>query len=99
GTGDMILAYTDGATEAGVADGNLLGSQGLLDLVQQLDPTRPERLLQSLIISLRDLNTAPFDDDVSLLLACADGSQATWWNTLLAPFRLLGKVADRSRFR
>jgi len=99
GVGDMILAYTDGVTEARAADGNLLDSKGLLNLVQQLDATRPDRLLQCLITTIRDATTAPIDDDLSLLLACADGSRASWWNTVLAPFRLLGIVVDKTRFR
>jgi sigma-B regulation protein RsbU (phosphoserine phosphatase) len=99
GVGDMILAYTDGATEARVADGNLLETQGLLNLVQQLDAARPDRLLKSLITSLRDVATAPIDDDLSLLLARADGSRVSWWNNMAAPFRLFGKVVDKSRFR
>ena len=99
GTGDMILAYTDGVTEAQVTDGKLLETQGLLNLVQTLDATKPDRLLQSLLTSLRDQATAPIGDDLSLLLACADGSRASWWNTMLAPFRLLRQAADKTRWR
>ncbi len=97
--GDMILAYTDGLTETRVADGKLLETQGLLNLIQTLDATRPDRLLQSLLTKLRDQATEPIGDDLSLLLACADGSRASWWNTLLAPFRLLKQAADKTRLR
>jgi serine phosphatase RsbU (regulator of sigma subunit) len=95
--GDMMLAYTDGVTEARVSEGQLLGAQGLLNLVQKLDVTQTDRLLQSLLTALRDQATAPFDDDLSLLLACADGSRVGWWNTILAPLRLLRQVTDKSR--
>lgn len=97
--GDMVLAYTDGVTEARVAGGQLLETQGLLSLVQTLDAKRPDRLLQSLLTSLRDQAAEPIGDDLSLLLACADGSRASWWNTLLAPIRLLRRAADMTRYR
>lgn len=97
--GDMILAYTDGLTETRVTDGKLLDTQGLLNLIQTLDATRPDRLLQSLLTALRDQATEPIGDDLSLLLAYADGSRASWWNTLLAPFRLLQQATDKTRFR
>ncbi len=99
GTGDMILTYTDGVTEARVAEGKLLETQGLLNLVQTLDVTHPDRLLQSLLTALRDQATEPIGDDLSLLLACADGSRASWWSTITAPFRLLRQAADKTRFR
>lgn len=100
GNGDMILAYTDGVTEARVGgDGQLLKTQGLLNLVQKLDAKRPDRLLQSLISALRQQVTEPIGDDLSILLAFADGSKATFWNTILAPFRLLQRVRDKTRLR
>jgi serine phosphatase RsbU (regulator of sigma subunit) len=95
----MILAYTDGLTETRVTDGKLLETQGLLNLVQMLDATRPDQLLQSLLTVLRDQATEPIGDDLSLLLVCADGSRASWWNTLLAPFRLLKQATDKTRLR
>ena len=98
-TGDMLLTYTDGVTETWVADGKLLDTQGLLNLVQTLDATRPDQLLQSLLTALRDQATAPIGDDLSLLLACVNGSRASWWNTMLAPFRLLRQAANKTRFR
>ena len=97
--GDMILAYTDGLTETRVTDGKLMETQGLLNLVQTLDATRPDRLLQSLLTALRDQATEPIGDDLSLLLACADGSRTSCWNTLMAPFRLLKQATDKTRWR
>ncbi len=97
--GDMILAYTDGLTETRVTDGKLLETQALLNLVQTLDATRPDQLLQSLLTVVHDQATEPIGDDLSLLLARADGSRASWWNTLLAPFRLLKQPTDRTRLR
>jgi sigma-B regulation protein RsbU (phosphoserine phosphatase) len=98
-TGDMILSYTDGLTEARVANDQLLETRGLLDLVRKLDATCPDRLLQGLLASLRERLTAPLEDDLSLLLARADASRVSWRDNLLAPFRLLRQVRDKTRFR
>lgn len=97
--GDMILAYTDGLTETRVADGKLLETQGLLNLIQTLDATRPDQLLKGLLTALRAQASEAIDDDLSLLLARADGSQASWWDTLLAPIRLLRAATNTTRLR
>ncbi|MFN0054782.1 MAG: PP2C family protein-serine/threonine phosphatase [Planctomycetales bacterium] len=98
-TGDMLLAYTDGLTEARVEDHQLLDPSGLLGLVRTLDATRPDLLLQSLLRSLKERLTAPLGDDLSLLLARADASRVSWRDNLLAPFRLLRRVRDKTRLR
>jgi len=98
-TGDMILAFTDGLTETSVADGQLLGTDGLLTLVQSLDPARPEHLLSSLLVALRELATAPPGDDLTVILTRANGSGVSLRNNLLAPFRLFGGSRDKTRFR
>ncbi len=99
GNGDMILAYTDGLTETRVADDKLLETGGLLSLVQTLDVSRPEQLLRSLLAGVHAMATEPMNDDVSLLLASADGSGASWWDTLLSPLRLFRQASDRTRLR
>lgn len=99
GPGDMILAYSDGLTEARIANGNLLTTPGLLNLVQSLEPSEPNRLLPSLLASLRDQGTYTLGDDLTVLLARADGSHVSLRDNLLAPFRLLRGSRDSTRFR
>lgn len=98
-TGDMILAYTDGLTETSVANNQLLGTLGLLTLVRSLDPAKPEHFLSSLLAALRAQATAPPGDDLTVILARADGSGVSLRNNLLAPFRLLGGSRDKTSFR
>ena len=97
--GDMLLAYTDGVTEMRIANGQLLETQGLLKLVQALDATRHEVLLKSLLAALQEQATAPVDDDLSLLLARADGSRPSLWDSVRAPFRFLRPVRDKTHLR
>lgn len=99
GLGDMILVYTDGVTEARVANGQLLTTGGLLKLVQSLDLSDPSCLLPSLLASLRDHATAPVGDDVTVLLARADESGVSLRDNLLSPFRLLFHARDATHFR
>ncbi len=96
---DMILAYTDGLTETRVANDQLLNTEGLLSLINSLDAAQPDRLLSSLLGALREQATAPVGDDLTLLLARADRSGVSWQNNLLAPFRLLRRTRDATRFR
>lgn len=97
--GDMILTYTDGLTETRIANDQLLNTEGLLRLVNSLDATQPDRLLTSLLGALREQTTTPVGDDLTLLLARADRSGVSWQNNLLAPFRLLRRTRDATRFR
>jgi sigma-B regulation protein RsbU (phosphoserine phosphatase) len=97
--GDMVLVYTDGVTEAHVANGQMLSTTGLLKLVQSLDTTDPSRLLPLLLARIGDQVTSPIGDDLTVLLARADGSGVSLRNNLLAPFRLLGSASDASSFR
>ncbi|QDU92401.1 PP2C family protein-serine/threonine phosphatase [Lignipirellula cremea] len=96
--GDMVLAYTDGLTETRVANDQLLGTAGLLKLVESLK-VAPERLLFTLLSALREQSAATVGDDLTLLLARANGSRVPLRNNLLAPFRLLRRARDATRFR
>lgn len=98
-TGDMFLLYTDGLTEARLADGQLLSEAGLINLVNSLDTTHPEHFLSSLLDKLRTQLKATISDDLTLLLARANSSHVSLRNNLLAPFRLLRGSRDKTRFR
>lgn len=74
--GDLVLFYTDSLLEARRAGGEQLGEQGLLRLVESLDPSRPERLIRDLLSAVaawRGDQQSPdalpeFDDDVTAVL-------------------------------
>lgn len=97
--GDMLFCYSDALSESNGADGVQLGTNGLLSLVRQLDLSAPHRfldLLQQAIKALHPNNLV--DDDVTMMLIQATGTGTPMRETLLAPFRLLGSVKDRTRF-
>ena len=74
--GDLVLAYTDGLTEARGPDGNMLRETGLLDLVRDMDVTQPMEFIPGLRRALqRFAHESPIEDDLSLLLLSPNGGQ------------------------
>ncbi len=97
--GDMMLAYTDGVTELRLANDQLLNTSGLRSLAQSLANIDPASFLSTLVAVLCESASAPIDDDFTLILLRADGTSATFRNNLLAPFRLLRRGRDKTKFR
>jgi serine phosphatase RsbU (regulator of sigma subunit) len=78
-TGDLVLLYTDALIEARSADGDMLGEQGLLDLVRSIDfdPERPDTLIDCVLGHVgAHQDNRPFDDDVTMVLLRQNGSSA-----------------------
>jgi sigma-B regulation protein RsbU (phosphoserine phosphatase) len=72
--GDLVLCYTDGLTESRDADGRLLGTRGLLEIVRKLDVSRPEIFISSLMKAIAALNETNLrGDDVTALLFRPNG--------------------------
>jgi serine phosphatase RsbU (regulator of sigma subunit) len=68
--GDILLFYTDALTEARNAQGDLIGENGLLEIVQGLSLDDPRELGMALLTALdRYRNGAPPDDDITLIVA------------------------------
>lgn len=66
---DLVLLYTDSLIEAVGPHGRRLGEHGLLDLVNTLDPRRPERLNKAILRAVaRFRGGAPAQDDETLLV-------------------------------
>lgn len=92
-TGDFVLSYSDALFEARDGDGKLLHADGLLRLVNEADATQPERIVPNLLDRIRDLNPENLTgDDVTVMLAKANGGGTTLKDNLLAPIRLIGRM-------
>jgi serine phosphatase RsbU (regulator of sigma subunit) len=71
---DLVLMYTDSLTEAKNADGELLGEQGLLRLVEGLATGGPERLCRHLLQRIEDWRGGrPAEDDLTLMVLHHNG--------------------------
>jgi serine phosphatase RsbU (regulator of sigma subunit) len=74
--GDLLLLYTDGATEARDPAGELLYEEGLADLLAAVEATDAEQVLTDLLSALSAYTGAPddpasvfrTDDDTALLV-------------------------------
>ncbi len=94
--GDLILAYTDAVNEARTVDGRMLGEEGLVSMLQELDARTPDALIPTILERLDHFrNHAPADDDVTLLLMRHNGTavQAPLLRRLAASVRFLGAIA------
>jgi serine phosphatase RsbU (regulator of sigma subunit) len=66
--GDSVVFYTDALTESVDPAGRLLGEEGLIGLVQDLDPGEPRAFGQALLEAVeRHRAGRPANDDVTLL--------------------------------
>jgi serine phosphatase RsbU (regulator of sigma subunit) len=96
--GDLVLCYTDAFSEARGADGRILGLEGLRSIVSSIRFTSAERFLTHVVESLQGLSPGNLEqDDATILMFRANGVRPSLRDNLLAPFRLMGGVADRSR--
>jgi sigma-B regulation protein RsbU (phosphoserine phosphatase) len=68
--GDILLLYTDGITEAADLQGALWGEDNLADIIRQNADSSAERLIQKIVMALKDhTNGSPLDDDVTLVIS------------------------------
>jgi sigma-B regulation protein RsbU (phosphoserine phosphatase) len=95
--GDRVLCYTDAFIEARAANGDLLGTEGLLKIVASLGEVEIHAFVSSLIDAICALHPQNLSqDDATLVLFCANGTQTLLRDDLLAPFRLLREPTDAS---
>jgi serine phosphatase RsbU (regulator of sigma subunit) len=95
--GDMMLCASDAFSESCNADGKLLGTDGLLQLIEELDASRPADFIAQLVDQVGALHDGNLSqDDATLILFRANGSTPSVKDNLLAPFRLLSPVRDNT---
>ena len=83
---DMVLTYTDSLSEAIGADGRMLGTQGVCDLVNTLSSTSPDLLIPGMLDEIRQLNADSLTaDETTVMLLRANGSGVSFVENLKAP--------------
>lgn len=96
-TGDMVLAVSNSLTETRAANGQLNSIKALLKRVRQLDCESPGDLSEQLIECVCNEHVDNLRDvDASIVLCRATETRVAWRDNLLAPFRLLRSVSDRT---
>lgn len=97
-TGDMVLGYSNVWTECRGRDGNVMGVDGMLRLMEQVTATRPADILATLAEFVDGEKIAEQgENDATMILCQATDRAVGWRNNLLAPFRLFGAVRDNTR--
>jgi sigma-B regulation protein RsbU (phosphoserine phosphatase) len=68
-SGDVLVLYTDGVTEAMSTDGDQWTLEGLSEVVRANHGLAPEELVQKILQGLNQFaNAAPLTDDVTLVV-------------------------------
>ncbi len=94
----MVLSYSHALTECRTTDGGTIGLNGLLERVRQHDPSQPSELVTRLAKQLQGEHTDNLTTTDSTVLLCrASDTGVRWQDNVLAPFRLLRSVTDRTR--
>jgi phosphoserine phosphatase RsbU/P len=91
--GDCLLTYTDALIESRDADGEMLGEDGLLRILQLLGSAAPEKLTEILLAEISERFPDNLSqDDVTVLLVRANGEppRVPFREKLNAQFRFLG---------
>jgi phosphoserine phosphatase RsbU/P len=97
GTGDLIVMYTDSLIEAKGKDGAMIGQDGLLRIVRELDPSDPSDFLRALLSAV---GPAQEGDDLTVLILRANGLKPKVGAAVhLRAMKGLAKAAVASIFR
>ena len=91
---DMILCYTDSLIESRDADGEFLGTDGLLQMMGDLPIDQPAQLIPQLLKKIESTYAGNLTaDDVTVLLHRPNQPYTVpWIRKLAAPFRLLAGI-------
>lgn len=90
---DLVFCYTDSLIESMLPSGEMLGAEGLLDVVQAIDATTPTTFQQSLLAELTARGATMNDDVTMMLCRCtAFVSGAPFFKKLWGELRLVGQV-------
>lgn len=92
---DMVLCVSDAFTESISKTGTMLGTNGLLNIVRQLNASEPKSIVGELTTKLAAMDTQNLnDDDATAILFRADGTGPSLASDLMAPMRLFRGVRD-----
>jgi sigma-B regulation protein RsbU (phosphoserine phosphatase) len=98
--GDLVLCYSDALIESKAADGELLGDQGLLSILQTLDVSDGGTLIPRLLEAIANQAEGGLTgDDVTLLLFRPNGlgPRTPLRDRLLGPVRVLQAMTHSLR--
>jgi phosphoserine phosphatase RsbU/P len=93
--GDLVVCYTDAITESRNLAGELIGEEGLLEIVRSLGTDDPRKMIDDLLKSIEGLHAGNLSaDDTTVLLLRPNGRRPkyTFMEKLAAQIRFVGRV-------
>lgn len=98
--GDMFLIYSDAFIESVNDEDNLIGIDGLLEILNATDRPEPENIIPFLWNKIGEMAADNLlDDDATLILGHFTSTKVRLRDNLMTPIRLLGDVGDNTRLR
>lgn len=98
--GDMFLLYSDAFIESVDEQNQMLGTKGLLDLLNQAGPLKPSEVVSFLVTQVKKLSEENLkQDDATLVLGHCTPSKTRFVDNLVAPFRLFKGVGDHTELK
>ena len=67
--GDTLVLYTDGVSEAGIAEGKEFGESRLIDTLRAHCHMPPASLLQAIVGAVQQFTNGEQEDDITLVVA------------------------------
>jgi sigma-B regulation protein RsbU (phosphoserine phosphatase) len=97
-SGDMFLLYSDAFIESINLESNMLGIDGVLDVLNDMESLAPDSIIPILLDKIGSMSASNLnEDDATLILGVFTDSKPGVRNSLAAPFRLLGPVTDSTQ--
>ncbi len=95
--GDRVLSYTDALMESNDASGDMLGEEGVLQILRLLGDVEPQKLIESLLAGIAERYPENLtEDDVTVLLVQVNERKASY--TIGDKLRAFGRFT-RTFFR
>ena len=96
--GDMFLLYTDAFIECVDSSGQLLGINGLVQLLNDRPDLPVDQVIEYICHRIVELDNDNLKtDDASIILGAVTRTKVRLQDNLLSPFRLAKKVRDRTK--
>jgi sigma-B regulation protein RsbU (phosphoserine phosphatase) len=98
--GDLVLSYSSALSECLDKDRHTIGCEGILSRVRQLDPHQPTQIAAILTDTIRREDCGNLaSEDGTVMLCQATPTKVALLDSVLAPWRYLTKVSDKTRIR
>lgn len=95
--GDMLLLYSDAFIESFNRESSILGIEGVLEILNDLQTADPSKVIPELRRSIGALCPQNLgDDDATIILVHFTDRKPKIKDTLAAPFRMMRSVRDRT---